>query len=253
MCCFSGPVQEVHQTRIFARAVSAARQVLVYQMKIATEKPVAMILPLPVPKNSQQDDLVWINLKPYPTFFKDLEVGFDLDISSPVIPGDLKRYQVGDYDASFAPTLKDMYQLHKDFELSIEVWENLPAYKDYGFAIFQLKPGRTEAHPMAFEFPRRVAESENGKLFFPTVHIHDGKVHKTAEFDHLLYLQRAPEARPLVKTRWLESPKPVNTFLNLEQTGYDGPTKQKQSLVDPTSHAHRAEFIGRFKNVDILI
>jgi hypothetical protein len=38
---------------------------------------------------------------------------------------------------------------------------------------------------MALSFPVR----EGGKLFFPTVHIHDGKVHPTERFDHTLYAQ----------------------------------------------------------------
>ena len=38
----------------------------------------------------------------------------------------------------------------------------------------------------SFEF-----ETNSKALFFPTLHIHDGKVHPTEEFDHELYLQHA--------------------------------------------------------------
>ena len=60
---------------------------------------------------------------------------------------------------------------------------------------------------MAFEFPRR----NPAELFFPTVHIHDEKIHPLAEFDHELYFQldrmpqgmRIPghESREILK-RW---------------------------------------------------
>ena len=39
---------------------------------------------------------------------------------------------------------------------------------------------------MAFEF-----HSTNDDLFFPTIHIHDGEVHESEEFDHILYMQHA--------------------------------------------------------------
>src|ERR1700689_2215245 len=49
MCCFSGPVQDVSNTKIFARATHGA-QLLAYQMTFSTTTDLAMILPLPVPK-----------------------------------------------------------------------------------------------------------------------------------------------------------------------------------------------------------
>ena len=39
---------------------------------------------------------------------------------------------------------------------------------------------------MAFEF-----ENGNDSIFFPTMHIHDGQIHDSEEFDHVLYLQHA--------------------------------------------------------------
>ena len=38
---------------------------------------------------------------------------------------------------------------------------------------------------MAFSFPRH----DPDRLFFPTVHIHDGHVYSVAQFDHSLYYQ----------------------------------------------------------------
>jgi hypothetical protein len=78
-------------------------------------------------------------------------------------------------------------RLDARFQLPREVWNALPAYADWGFCVFKLKKQVTPRtmHPMAFEFPRRDPRS----LFFPTVHIHDGRVHETATFDHVLYCQ----------------------------------------------------------------
>jgi hypothetical protein len=33
------------------------------------------------------------------------------------------------------------------------VWAKLPGYADFGFAVFKLKPGNAQVHPMAFSFP----------------------------------------------------------------------------------------------------
>ena len=38
---------------------------------------------------------------------------------------------------------------------------------------------------MAFRFPTRLDEA----LYFPTLHIHDGRVNAQADFDHTLYFQ----------------------------------------------------------------
>jgi len=40
-------------------------------------------------------------------------------------------------------------------------------------------------HPMAFWFPR----ADRDRVFFPTLHVHDGALHATAHFDHVLYAQ----------------------------------------------------------------
>ena len=76
MCIFSGPVERVANTRIFARRASNGRQVLVYQMQYASRRPVAMILPIPVSRAAASlgaAPLVqFVSLKPYPDFFADM-------------------------------------------------------------------------------------------------------------------------------------------------------------------------------------
>jgi hypothetical protein len=52
--------------------------------------------------------------------------------------------------------------------------------------VFQLRAGTHRIHPMALTFPTR----DPRRLFFPTLHVHDGQFHARARFDHKLYFQR---------------------------------------------------------------
>jgi hypothetical protein len=204
MCCFSRSVPHVSQTRIFARPVRDGRQRLAYAMRLVTREDVAMILPLPVPPGSAENAVRFIDLSALPKFFESLERGFPRPqpqsyafgppAAGPVAP--LVVHDVGQFEASFVPTVRDFERLDPRFRLPTDAWSALPAYADWGFAVFKLRAGAEmqRVHPMALELPRR----DPSRLFFPTVHIHDGAVHATAEFDHTLYaqLEDAPSAVP---------------------------------------------------------
>jgi hypothetical protein len=190
MCCFSQEVGLVSDTNIFARGNNGS-QFLVYQMTYTAVRELAMVLPLPVPPSSREDAVRFINLQAYPKFFEDLQRGFPsrsvfaagaVMLSTPA----LKVHDVGKYEASFVPALDDFSRLDPRFQIPRHVWDKLPAYHDFGFAVFKLKPASDpqEVHPMAFEFPCR-----NDLLYFPTLHIQDGEIHQDAIFDHMLLLQ----------------------------------------------------------------
>jgi hypothetical protein len=196
MCCFSQPVISVSATNIFARAGAEGRQFLVYSMSLNARNDLAMILPLPVKTPAGEKDVQFINLKDYPDFFAHLRSGFPskadshskrhlFSLSESAASATLAVVQVGDFEASFVPTITDFSRLDERFRLPADTWNKLPEYGTYGFAVFKLKPGAMTVHPMAFSFPRRDVST----LFFPTVHIHDGKVHTKADFDHALYCQ----------------------------------------------------------------
>src|SRR5258708_4065894 len=194
MCCFSRPIKSVSQTQIFARADADNRQFVVYSMTLQTAEDLAMVLPVPVKSGSGEGDVRFIDLKDYPDFFRHLQMGFEPrsnTLSEITYAGratgdkKLKVVEVGDFEASFVPTVSDFSRLDERFRLPAGTWDQLPEYRAYGFAVFKLKRGLARVHPMAFSYPR-----ENpARLFFPTVHIHDGKVHKTAKFDHALFCQ----------------------------------------------------------------
>src|SRR4051812_45597125 len=115
MCCFSRRVDKVADTSIFARPSKDERQLLVYSMLFAAKEDLAMILPLPTPRGSPEDALRFINLEKYADFFKDMAAGFPppkpsrgrntipLSESKP----DLIVHDVGSFEASFVPTVKD--------------------------------------------------------------------------------------------------------------------------------------------------
>lgn len=195
MCCFSQQVDLVADTNIFARRVNG-RQVLLYTMRYGAARDLAMVLPIPVPPDSPDDAVTFINLERYPEFFADIRRGF----RQPTSPGymslsveatTLQVHDVGAFEASFVPRIEDFGRLDERFRIPATVWDQIPGYHDFGFAVFKLKrtgPGAAAVHPMAFEFPQRHPEL----LFFPTVHVHDTTVHPNAPFDHVLYCQVAP-------------------------------------------------------------
>lgn len=257
MCCFS-PVTapaswlsrlwpkrplKVAETRIYAR-MEGAEQALVYSMTLSAAGEVAMLLPIPVASGAGDEAVRFVDLSGYPTFFEDLALGFvvpepasrakrggfpELSLS----PQTLKVHSVGSFEASYVPSVADFDRLDARFRLPDAVWSELPAVADYGFAVFKLKPGKAQhIHPMAFRFPTR----DPARLFFPTVHIHDGAVHPTARFDHTLYHQGgAGEDRSWAAAR---------AFMKLDRAA---------GLVDGDAHVYRQELAGKLPNRDTWI
>ena len=186
----------------------------------------------------------------------------------------LEVHNVGDYEASFVPTIADFSRLDARFKLPDKTWSQIPEYADYGFAVFKLNqsvmqpatgfqmprlPERSnpsmrrtmsqrgpvsnqedhEFHPMAFSFPTRMPDA----VFFPTVHIHDGEVHESEEFDHTLYLQPHPAiASELQKSReWQES--------SICPGRSTGPAE----VIDPGVFAYKTNLSGRLVNIDTVL
>ncbi|WP_439632084.1 hypothetical protein [Gemmata sp.] len=245
MCCFSGKVESVSDTNIFARASRDGRQFLVYSMTFKAGEDLAMILPIPTPKDSAEDAVKFINLEKYETFFDDVNAAFPATVTASDTPTRGKKddkplavVEVGKYVASFVPSVKAFEKLDKQFRLPAAVWDKLPQYADFGFAVFKLKKpekGEQKVHPMAFEFPR----DDKKILFLPTLHIHDGMVPAKANFDHALFCQ-VPEA-PM---GWEESPGLADTSVKVKET---------QGIVDPNGHIYRKLMRGVFENKDVGI
>jgi hypothetical protein len=231
MCCFSGNVQSVTGTQLFARALDGGRQVLVYTMSLAADADLAMILPLPVPPAPAEDAVRFIDLHRYPSFFDDVAKAWpppqmeaaSLGAASQAlsVAKTLKVHDVGDFEASFVPRLADFDRVDPRFRLPQQVWDQLPGYADFGFAVFKLRGGEKgrpkTIHPMAFDFPVR----DHSSLFFPTVHVHDGVVHPEAPFAHMLYFQgdfldrEQADAHPGDGTGYATSPRLARETVDL--------------------------------------
>ena len=245
---FSGSVRLVSNTHLFARACAAGRQVLVYSMVMDADADLAMILPLPVERGIDETDVNFIDLSPYADFFEDLEKAVNIwqDCRSLEAPQaarpkpPLLVRNVGSFEASFAPTLADMGRLDSRFRLEPEVWQKLPIYEDFGFAVFKLRAGLKCIHPMAFEFPRRDPKS----LFFPTVHVHDGQsVPPLADFDHELFFQSA--WYPRLEQDWFTSSIPVASCMRQ--------TSLPPGLMEPKQPCYSIQIRGRHPNRDTYL
>jgi hypothetical protein len=248
MCCFAQPVQRVANTRIFARRFNRDRQYIAYQMEFATNRPNAMILPLPVALPAKRDAVRFISLKEYPTFFTDLHRLFYVATASSRSAGTkspiamaaaLPVHEVGDFVASFVPTMKDFARLDSRFTIKPAIWKRIPRYADYGFAVFQLKaPLRqaTTVHPMAFEFRTRLRD----KIFFPTVHIHDGRIHESDVFDHQLYWQGRDADVWTPTMRGISSPVRTNSAERIETAG--GPVPKMPARPTPSASGREIRF-----------
>jgi len=223
MCCFSAAATmspsfwrrlfgreaaagvHVAQTRIFARRTGEL-QTLVYAMQLSAAREVAMILPLPVALPTGDDAVRFVDLSDHGDFFDRLERCFH--VLPPLARGGtavfaqsarprLVVHRVGAFDASYVPGASHFDRLDPRFRLPDGFLDALPEYADHGFAVFRLASGRKKhIHPMAFHFQPRDPE----RLFFPTVHVHDGRVHPEAEFDHTLYWQ-GPQGDPALGDR----------------------------------------------------
>jgi hypothetical protein len=263
MCCFAKPVDSGSDTQIFARLTGDSQQAIVYQMQFKTAHDNAMILPLPVKPNSGEAAVSFVSLKKYGNFFKDLDAAFPqprpssfggYGARSAPPPAALKIHNVGDFIASYVPTVDDFDRLDAQFVIPKESWQQVGGYDDFGFAVFQLKTRSGKPHPMAFTFKSRW----NDRVFFPTVHIHDGKVHATEDYDHSLYLQNssediaeAVEAASLgifeqhkhLRPKWESSHLPADTFCKVQAT---------HGIVAPNLSVYRLRLKGNYVNTDII-
>jgi len=222
MCCFTELVEKVSDTSIFARIVRGNRQIVVYGMSYAAKQELAMVLPIPVTADAPEDAVRFIDLEDCPGFFAQMRDGF-LQPDRITLGGDdlgavitekrtLRVHDVGAFEASFVPTPADFGRLDARFRLPVPIWLHLNHYRDWGFAVFKLKPtALARVHPMAFEFPTRDA----ARLFFPTLHLHGKALEARAEFDHTLYCQPEPAMSWHLES-WRDSEGPASEFMLCE-------------------------------------
>jgi hypothetical protein len=200
-----------------------------------------------------------VSLEGYASFFEDLDSAFPPDYSrmplargagpsrSPAAKAHLVVRDVGMFEASFVPTRADFARLDPRFRMPEGVWDQLPGYADWGFAVFRLKPkargvfrssAREPIHPMALTFPRR----DETTLFFPTTHVHDGTAPAKASFDHMLFCQADGVLGATLD--WTKSTAPLGDFLDRTKVG---------TLVDVTKGGLRQSIWGELHNHDVTL
>jgi hypothetical protein len=258
MCCFSAKT-EVHGTSIFARLLKQNTQGLVYQMRYTAERPTAMILPLPVALPAREDSVRFKNLEGYPSFFDHLANGFPAKPSFSLsrsksasvseAASTLEVHDVGDYIATFVPSVKDFGRVDPQFSIAKDVWDKIPGYADYGFAVFQLKKLSGAPHPIALEFDTRLAQT----IFFPTVHIHDGSVHEKDDFDHVLYTQETTFDERVSSYDGPDTVDSKTGFVRSKEraTAFTESAKS-QGLIDPNLLVHKMTMRGTLPNRDTV-
>ena len=261
MCCFAQSVLNVIDTKIFARFVSPAVQVLAYEMKYESAVPNAMILPLPTDTTKGESAVRFVSLEDFDNFFDQLNRGFpriprmsigcsDSKMITASRAGAIQVHEVGDYIASFVPSLSDFDRLDPRFVIPTETWNLIPQYNDYGFAVFQLKQLAGKPHPMALEFASRWKD----RVFFPTVHIHDGEVHAVEAFDHMLYMQHAQFDSVVGGYIDSDVPDPSTGFVRSKQVaGGFADVDKSSGLIAGDLLVHRKEMRGLLANEDQIL
>ena len=106
-----------------------------------------------------------------------------------------------------------------------------------------LPPRSREIHPMAFRFPRR----DPGRLYFPTMHVHDGAWHPEADFDHLIYAQRRDAVGSI-------EPSAAGPAWRVSRYGPEpDPKTAAAQLLRAHQPVDRLELRGRFPNADTVL
>jgi hypothetical protein len=261
MCCFAGEVESVSDTKIFARIAPNGDQWLIYSMAYRSKTLNAMILPLPVAKGAGDQAVEFPIPTPWKNFFFDLENAFpqlrtwadllpkkiETSVDARTDSRTLEVHDLGTAIASYVPSQKDFDRIDPQFRIAPAIWKQIPQYEDYGFAVIQLKSLEAELLPVVMRFPSR----DPKKIFFPTLHIHDGQVHPTEQFDHWLYTQEplfdrycgqylGPNALDST-TGWIRSAQPLARTIQ---------TKSYGESLEPRLLVHRQRLIGELPNED---
>jgi hypothetical protein len=254
-------VKHVAKTKIFARQGENQKQILAYGMDSSIDQELAMILPIPVPRGVADDAVRFIDLSGYARMLVDLDAAFPAMMMRSKSRGifaaqsrggpPLQVHDVGDFQASFVPSREDLDRLDPRFTLPKDVWSQLRIYDDWGFVVCKLKPSVSwfkrlfgtswkTLHPMAFEFPTREPE----KLFFPTVHVHDGEVHERAMFDHSLIWQGRDTSVVSAEYDAAIDASTLAAGVFLSKT---------MGVIDPTLGARKITLMGELENQDTWV
>lgn len=263
MCCFSGRVARVENTRIFARRVDDRTQALAYAMSVSAAEDLAMVLPLPTDPGAGEGAVDFVDLSGAPDLFDGLAALYPTRARG-LAPQALRAprqtlavHRVGAFEASFVPRPEDFDRLDPRFRLAPSIVNALCARERFGFAVFQLRglapsaptpwwrrvfhaaraprPAPAQSfHPMALTFRSR----DPGALFLPTVHVHDGTLPDVASFDHTLFAQGA-----IADAGWSPSASPP----------HDDLVRRAKGVLAGAEGVWRRDMKGELPNRDVTL
>jgi len=248
MCIFSKSVNKVSDTSIFLSSLSNQRHATVYQTKVSMSDVNAMILPVP------GESIQFVSMEKYPEFFEDMaklwpkEVRRSRSVAKSMT---LAVERVGDYLASVVPSIADFDKLDPLFKLPEMVWEQLPDYTGFSFVVFKLVPRENDLHlsnkfhPMAYTY----MPHDPFKFFFPTVHVHDGKVDDLDDYDHTLYFQMNQHFNSVPRDWEMSSRSVPSAVIDVNKTIL----MPGVTLVDRLAPICRKEVKGNITNQDYRI
>lgn len=221
----------VSSTRIFARMVASGVQALGVGMTLASKTDVALVIPLPVRAGGGDRAVRFMDLRHRPSMFEDLDELFER-----YPPPRSSVPTVGAAIATYLPTVGDFERLDPRFRVPPALIEAMPQYRDHGFAVFQFAAVSGVVLPMGLRFATR----ELDRLFFPTVHMHDGRWHTTVSFDHTLYYQHVA-VRALGESN------------DGDRSGFVLPSHSYGRLLDVNTPVLRRQVRGALPNEDTWI
>lgn len=194
MCMFSGEVK-VSNTNIFVTLLDEIipTQFTVYSNTVVFDEknPRAMILPIPIPKDGNSEELTksikMVDMTNHADFFKILHSNILRPRSmSSARSSSLRVYECGSYQYSVVPDLKSMEQLDQStFVLSDRLMQTLTLKYSHNFAFLVCVVKKSATYsPIAY-----IHASDCKTLFVPTYHEHghSGEEEYTDDWDHSVY------------------------------------------------------------------
>lgn len=258
MCIFGDDVAIVKNTRIFVAPTKGGHQITVYQNTIQSFNKNAMILPIPIntskkiPHKSIQlldlstdnnlfDNLDKIFLKPPP--YQDNNWGYDHDNEDSDDYHEV--YKIGLYKMSIIPNINSIDRLNiKEFNIKASIFESLRGHYLTGFAFlvcqFDGQSEKEKMHPIGYIHDSYMNDGKK-VLFVPTLHIHDGEIHKMENFDHLIFSLKTD-----VGDEPFQNDKKINQILQKNTIDAYINDRDKKTI-------RRLKLEGELDNIDIML
>lgn len=245
LAIFTRVTESTADVSIFARTGSDGEQALAIQLRASFSEETALVVPLPVARESGSEGARFIPMQFYLPFFRHLDRGFagpaekqerrGRDPEADQAPKTVRFAHAVPTAMTFVPSVDHFERLCPEHAIPEAVLLKHGSYADYGFAVFVFPRGRNlRIAPLGLRFRTREPE----KTFFPTVAFGGGVLEPSRAWDHTLYCQRAE------LSDWEETGRSASEFVRCEET---------QGIVEPGRVIQRRVVYGTGGNADIWL